>query len=92
MMEFTQTEKGQRKIIRNGFLYMFQKTLAEDKTSWECVLRRKGQCKARIKLSANGDFLEETNVHTHAPSPAQCEVAKVKANIKRRAETTQDTS
>ena len=76
-MEFTTTEKGRRKVIRNGFMYVFQKTLANDVSSWECVLRRKGQCKARIKLSVS-----QTN----------CEAVKVEASIKRRAETTADPS
>ena len=72
-------------------MYVFQKTLAQDNTSWDCVLRRKGQCKSRIKLSPTNDFIAQTNVHTHPPSQAQCEIAKVKANLKRKAETTHDT-
>ena len=91
-MEFTQTEKGHRKLIRNGYMYVFQKTSAQDNTSWDCTLRRKGKCKARIKLSPTDDFLAETNVLTHPPSQTQCELAKVKANLKRGAETTEDTS
>lgn len=91
-MEFTTTEKGQRKVIRNGFMYVFQKTLANDVSSWECVLRRKGQCKSRIKLSVTDAFIEQTNEHTHPPSQTNCELVKVKAGIKRRAETTADPS
>ena len=75
MMEFTQTEKGQRNVIRNDYL-----------------LRWKGQCNARIKLSPTDDFLAETNAHTHPPSQTECEIAKVKANLKRKAETTHATS
>ena len=56
------------------------------------MLRRKGQCNARIKLSPTDDFLAETNAHTHPPSQTKCEIAKVKANLKRKAETTHDTS
>ena len=90
-MEFTTTEKWQRKLLRNGYMYVFQKTLANDVSSWECVLRRRGHC-ARVKIPVSDDFIEQTNEHTHPPCQANCEVAKVKAGIKRRAEGTNDTS
>ena len=91
-MEFTTTEKGARKLLKDGFIYFFQKTLANDVSSWECSLRRKGQCKARVKLTSDDQFIEQTNEHTHPPSETNCEMARVKAEIKRRAETSNDTS
>ena len=42
--EFTATERGQGKLITDGYLYIFQKNLANDFASWKCVLRRKGHC------------------------------------------------
>ena len=58
----------------------------------ECELRRKGnQCKAMIKLDIDDEIIREVNLHTHAPSQMQDEVAKVKANIKRKEQTTTDT-
>ena len=84
-MEFTTTERGNRKLIRDGYMYVFKKMLANDASSWECILRRIGaQCKASIKLS----ILE----HTHTPSQTQVEVTKAKASIKRKAEATEETS
>ena len=68
----------------------FKKTLANDVTSWECEKRRRGECKAKIKLDEAGNFLERINYHNHAPSETKCEIAKVRANIKRRATETQD--
>ena len=91
-MEFITTEKGQRKLIRNGYIYVFQKSLADDVSSWECVLRRKGQCKAGVKLTVTDDFIAQTNEHTHPPSEITCEVSKIKCYIKRRATDTMDTS
>ena len=91
-MEFTTTERGQRKLIKDGFIYTFQKFLANDFASWECVLRRKGQCKAKVKLDPNDNFVEQTNQHTHPPSLINCEVAKVRAGIRRRAQDTVMTS
>ena len=73
-MEFTQTEKGQRKAIRHGYMYVFH--MANNLTSWECVLRKRGQCEARIKLTATDDFVEQTNEHTHPPNQTQCEVVE----------------
>ena len=55
-------------------------------------MRRKGHCKARIKLLVTNAFIEQTNEHTHPPSQTNCEVVKAKASIKPRAETAVDPS
>ena len=47
--------------------------------------KKKRHCEARVKLDPNGDFTGNENQHTHAPSQTNCEVAKVTAEIKRRA-------
>ena len=54
--------------------------------------KKKGQCKARFHLSAGGEFLRIVNEHTHPSVPTQCEITNVRAEIKRRADTTQDTT
>ena len=60
---------------------------------WECIYRRKGyQCNAKVKLSPLDEFLDEIHEHTHAPSQTECQVTKVKAGIKRRAEETEETT
>ena len=84
-MEITSTEKGKNKIARNGYLYVLKKMLANDVRCFECELRKKGnQCKAMIKLDIDDKIIGEVNLHTHAPSQTQVEVAKVKANSKGR--------
>ena len=45
-MEFTTTEKGNRKLTDEGNMYVFQKNPANDVTSWECEKRRMGEYKA----------------------------------------------
>ena len=90
-MDFVRSEKGARKLIRDGYMYVYQKDLAGEVTLWECKLRRRGQCKARINLGRNNAFLHEVNDHTHPPTQTKVEVVKVKASIKRRAETSLDT-
>ena len=67
----------------------FKKNLANDATSWECEKRRRGKCKAKIKLDETGKLLERINDHRHALSETKCEIAKVRANIKRRAAETE---
>ena len=90
-MEFM-TSKGHKKLIRYNYMYTFQKDLANDVQSWECVLHKSGQCKAKVKLTATGDFIAIMTEHTHPADPIKCEVVKVRAGIKRKAETTQDTT
>ena len=55
-------------------------------------MRKKTQrrMQAKIKSDEAGNSLERINNHTHAPSETKCEIAKVRANIKRRATETQD--
>ena len=67
-MEFTTTEKGNRKLIHEGYMYVFQEKLANDVTSWECEKRSRGECKAKIKLDEAGNFLKRINNDAHAPS------------------------
>ena len=43
---------------------------------------------ARVKLDLYDDIVEEMNEHTHPPFQYKVDMAKVKTNLKRRAETT----
>ena len=87
-MEFTESQKGKQKVLHSGYIYAFQKDLANDIRSFECELRRKGQCNARVKLTFNNNIVEEMNEHTHTPSQDKVELAKVQTNLKHRAERT----
>ena len=91
-MELSFTERDTRKLIRNGYQYAKQKDLANGLTSWECIERRKGNCKAKVKLNAIDDFVEQVQEHTHAPSATRCDLTKVCASIKEKASTTHDTT
>ena len=82
-MEFTAREQGQRQQVKDGCLYILQKNLANDFTSQEYLLRRKGHCKARVKLRPKNYFVEQTNQHTPPLSKSNCEVVKVKVGRKR---------
>ena len=74
-----------RKLLKDGYIYLFKKNLANGITSWECELSRKGECRASVKLEELDNFVEQVNEHTNPPSATKCEATKVKENIKRRA-------
>ena len=57
-MEFTNTKKGNRKLIHEGYMYVFQKNLENDAPSWGCEKRFARKCKAKINLDVAGCFLE----------------------------------
>ena len=82
-------------------MYVYQKHLAGEVTLRERELGRRGPCKARVKLDRNNAFLQEVNdntpthppthTHPHTHTQIKVEVVKVKASIKRQAETSLDT-
>ena len=93
-MEYSFTERGARKLIRNEYQYVKQKDLGNGLTSWECIERRKGNCEKKTKLKSHAidDFVEQVQEHTHAPSATRCELTKVRVSIKRKASTTHDST
>ena len=64
--------------------------LANKNSSRKFSLWRKGQWKAKIKLPPIDNFIQQTNEHKHQPLQVECNVTKNKANIKRRAQATED--
>ena len=65
------------------------KDSANGLTSWECIQRRNGNCKAKMKLNAIDDLVQE---HTHALSDTRCELTNIRTSIKRKSSTTHDTT
>ena len=84
-MEFVTTERRKLKIIHEGFIYVFQKNLANEIRSYECELRRRGHCKAKIKINAGDEVTGSVNQHTHPPSAVNVE-EKAKSSLKTNAE------
>ena len=54
-------------------------------------LEERDSAKRKIKLSADGAFLNQLNSQTHPPSQTRVEATKIKARIKDRARKTNDT-
>ena len=86
-MEFIVTTQGKRQLIFDGHLYVCQKQLAKNVDSWECEHRRRNLCKAKIKMS-DDQVIEEVNEHSCGNEHTKFEVTKIRAEMKRRAETT----
>jgi hypothetical protein len=94
-MEQIASIRGKNKITLDGYVYVKQKPLANNATSYECELRRGSGiglsvCKAKVKIAADMSVVGFMNTHSHAPNDAHCEVQKVRAGIKRRAEQTDE--
>ena len=66
--------------------------MANDISTWECELRRNGECRAYIKFDLFEDFIEQRNEHSHPPSQAKCNITKTKVNLKRKVTETMDTT
>ena len=67
-------------------MYIYsKKNLANGITSWEYKLRRKGECRASVRLDELDNFVDQVEEHAHPPSATTCETTKIKENIKRRA-------
>ena len=84
-MEILPTTRGQTKLVLEGFIYVKQKTMVDGETIvYECEQRRKGLCKARIKVK-DGAIVEQQYEHTHAGDHARVEALKVRIALKRSA-------
>ena len=71
---------------------MKQKDLANGLTSWECIERKKRNCKGKMKLNVINDFGEQVQERTDAPSATRYELTKVRASNERKASITHNTT
>lgn len=87
-LEFTVTEKGNRKLIVNG--YMFVKDRVTDtKIYWKCEKFAVMKCHARVHTEADR-VVKHVGEHNHAADVASVEAAKVVRDATDRALTSQD--
>ena len=66
-MEFVSTENRKQRIIDEGYIYTFQKNLANNIRSYECELQQRGQFIVKIKVHLGVEIACNTNEHTHPP-------------------------
>ena len=90
-LEIVLTKKGKRKIIEEGYEYVKNKDLSNEREKFECSNRRnKAACYASITVKDNR-IVGKKNEHTHAPDTAKCEAIKILASMKQKALNTQET-
>ena len=88
-MEFTETTKGGRKLSKDRFLYIKNKTLINGRTYWECAQRCSGNgYNVKITLDTADRFVAQTHQHTPAADPNANDLLKARAGIKRSAKDT----
>ena len=90
-MEFVQSERGKMKLIYEGYIYVKQKELANNVTSYECEKRRHNNCKAKVKVCEN-EVVGHVNDHTHAVDQPRREVLLVQQEIKAKSIATEETA
>ncbi|KAL3853327.1 hypothetical protein ACJMK2_016875 [Sinanodonta woodiana] len=62
--------RGKNKVVLNGFVYVKQKSLANNVISYECERRRgagknTSECRAKVKLNEDLSVVSYLNEHTH---------------------------
>jgi len=82
-MESTEPSRGKKKLIDAGFMFTLQAFSADStKMFWRCVIR---SCQCRLPTHVNNVTVNRLGHHTHGSDAAGVEVAKITANMKRRA-------
>lgn len=89
-MENITSQRNREKFYENGFLYVFDKLSADEKTEfWRCEQKR--HCKARVHI-VNREVVKTINMHSHEPSAAKVSADKIVTKIKKRALETQEST
>ena len=60
-MEFVSQERRKQKITHEGYIYTFQKNLANNIRSYECELRQRDQFIEKIKVDIGVEIVCNTN-------------------------------
>ena len=81
------TNQGKVKIVVNDFLYIRNKNLTTS-IRWECVRRRRDNCKATVKTDMNIQNPEIIGCDSNAPSATEIVVTICRQTIKERARNT----
>jgi hypothetical protein len=79
-MQFVSTQRGAERLVVDGYDYYFSKTLANGHKSWECVLRRKNHCKARIHAT-DDHVVGQCTQHNHPPEPTRIEAYVIRRQV-----------
>lgn len=87
-MEYSATERGGRRIHLDGFIYVYKKELSGNVECWECERRRHHFCRATLRV--RGEDHERIGEHDHGPSGERTEMLKVRCEMRRLAQETNE--
>ena len=82
-------QKGKRKLVVNEYIYTKAKDGNDGKEIWRCSKRN---CKARLHTVLDVVDTSLLPEHNHAPEHGLAEVQEMRGCIKRRSETTEETT
>ena len=88
-METVLSVRGKNKVVERGFIYIKNKVLADNTIVYECQLRRRGECNAKIHV-LDEVIVRRMHGHHHAPDNSEVEVTKVRNVLKRVAVSTEE--
>jgi hypothetical protein len=88
MLRFVPSQKGGRKLVLDGFMYQKEKDGSDNKEIWRCEVRT---CKARVH-SAEDRLVIQYGEHNHTVVHGKVLVETVRASMKRRGESTEETT
>ena len=89
-LRFMQSEKGMRKLVDNGYVYIRDKCNGEN-TFWKCEYARSQKCHGRIHTTGDS-ILKRVGEHNHSGDACRAEVLDIMHNVIERAITTQEGS
>src|SRR5688572_15077134 len=88
MLAFVTSQKGTSKLIVEGYIFTKHSDGTDGKLLWRCEKRT---CKARVHTKDN-EIVHKVETHNHTVTHGQVEVERARAGMKRRGETTEETT
>lgn len=85
-MQFLTSERGNNKLVHEGYIYTRQKTLSNQAIAWTCEL--KPNCKSRVSTLDNS-IMKGPTEHSHTPDPSRIQYCIARSEMKKLATTTQ---
>jgi hypothetical protein len=80
VISFLISNKGNRQLVRDGFIYKFNKQ-ASSKIYWIC---KANGCNAHVHTDRNNNFLNATGEHNHLVEPEELEIERFRRVLKDR--------
>ncbi|XP_033096608.1 uncharacterized protein LOC117100884 [Anneissia japonica] len=79
-MEFIKSNKGGRKLIHNGYLYI-KRSSNKSSIYWQCSHKVKFACKALLTSDLDCAVVKSVSAHTHDPDSSEVKAEKARQQI-----------